>query len=50
MFTDLLQNVAEAVNSVLTPKNSVLMIIYYQNILHYIKPSLIHIIEGHLIG
>lgn len=40
---DALQDVAKAVNGLLTPKNSVLMITHYQRLLDYIKPTLIHI-------
>ncbi|OVA13689.1 ABC transporter-like [Macleaya cordata] len=42
---DALQDVAEAVNGLLTPKNSVLMITHYQRLLDYIKPSYVHIME-----
>ena len=40
---DALQDVAKAVNGLLTPTNSVLMITHYQRLLDYIKPTLIHI-------
>ncbi|KAG7581024.1 P-loop containing nucleoside triphosphate hydrolase [Arabidopsis suecica] len=43
---DALQDVAKAVNGLLTPKNSVLMITHYQRLLDYIKPTLIHIMEN----
>ncbi|XP_042476760.1 ABC transporter I family member 6, chloroplastic-like [Macadamia integrifolia] len=42
---DALQDVAKAVNVLLTPKNSVLMITHYQRLLDYIKPKYIHIME-----
>nr|XP_010921195.1 ABC transporter I family member 6, chloroplastic [Elaeis guineensis] len=40
---DALQDVAKAVNGLLTPNNSVLMITHYQRLLEYIKPSYVHI-------
>lgn len=40
---DALQDVARAVNGLLTPKNSVLMITHYQRLLDYIKPKYVHI-------
>ena len=40
---DALQDVAKAVNGLLMPTNSVLMITHYQRLLEYIKPSYIHI-------
>ncbi|CAN7010450.1 unnamed protein product [Brassica rapa subsp. trilocularis] len=43
---DALQDVAKAVNGLLTPTNSVLMITHYQRLLDYIKPTLIHIMEN----
>ncbi|KAL9225013.1 hypothetical protein vseg_000985 [Gypsophila vaccaria] len=43
---DALQDVAKAVNMLLTPNNSVLMITHYQRLLDYIKPSFIHIMEN----
>lgn len=43
---DALQDVAEAVNGLLTPKNSVLMITHYLRLLEYIKPTYIHIMEN----
>lgn len=43
---DALQDVAKAVNGLLTPKNSVLMITHYQRLLDYIKPAHIHIMES----
>lgn len=41
---DALQDVAKAVNGLLTPKNAVLMITHYQRLLEYIKPTYVHII------
>ncbi|KAH9610794.1 hypothetical protein KSS87_023686 [Heliosperma pusillum] len=43
---DALQDVAKALNLLLTPSNSVLMITHYQRLLDYIKPSYIHIMEN----
>ncbi|KMS98405.1 hypothetical protein BVRB_4g092840 [Beta vulgaris subsp. vulgaris] len=43
---DALQDVAKAVNGLLTPNNSVLMITHYQRLLDYIKPAYIHIMEN----
>ncbi|CAK9135912.1 unnamed protein product [Ilex paraguariensis] len=42
---DALQDVAKAVNGLLTPKNSVLMITHYKRLLEFIKPTYIHIME-----
>lgn len=42
---DALQDVAKAVNSLLTPKNSILMITHYRRLLEVIKPTCIHIME-----
>ncbi|MQL85230.1 hypothetical protein Taro_017736 [Colocasia esculenta] len=42
---DALQDVAKAVNGLLTPKNSVLMITHYRRLLDYIKPTFIHIMD-----
>ncbi|XVF04170.1 hypothetical protein REPUB_Repub05bG0059100 [Reevesia pubescens] len=42
---DALQDVAKAVNGLLTPKNSVLMITHYRRLLEVIKPTWIHIME-----
>ncbi|XVF40995.1 hypothetical protein PTKIN_Ptkin01aG0244900 [Pterospermum kingtungense] len=42
---DALQDVAKAVNGLLTPKNSVLMITHYRRLLEVIKPTCIHIME-----
>ncbi|GMH10236.1 hypothetical protein Nepgr_012077 [Nepenthes gracilis] len=43
---DALQDVAKAVNGLLSPQNSVLIITHYQRLLEYIKPSYIHIMEN----
>ncbi|KAG9138881.1 hypothetical protein Leryth_007517 [Lithospermum erythrorhizon] len=40
---DALRDVAKAVDALLTPKNSVLMITHYLRLLEFIKPSYIHI-------
>lgn len=40
---DALQDVAKAVNGVLTSENSVLMITHYLRLLEFIKPTYIHI-------
>ena len=40
---DALRDVAKAVNGLLTPKNSVLMITHYLRLLEFIEPSCIHI-------
>lgn len=40
---DALQDVAKAVNGLLTPHNSILMITHYQRLLDYIKPKYVHI-------
>ena len=40
---DALEDVAIAVNGLLTPQNSVLMITHYQRLLDLIKPSYVHI-------
>ncbi|GMI83323.1 non-intrinsic ABC protein 7, ATP-binding cassette I6 [Hibiscus trionum] len=42
---DALRDVAKAVNGLLTPKNSVLMITHYRRLLEFIKPTFIHIME-----
>ncbi|GLT95317.1 hypothetical protein SLE2022_130070 [Rubroshorea leprosula] len=42
---DALRDVAKAVNALLTPKNSVLMITHYRRLLEFIKPTLVHIME-----
>ncbi|KAL0911516.1 hypothetical protein M5K25_019664 [Dendrobium thyrsiflorum] len=43
---DALQDVAKAVNGLLTPHNSILMITHYQRLLDYIKPNYVHIMEA----
>ncbi|KAK8961399.1 hypothetical protein KSP40_PGU000278 [Platanthera guangdongensis] len=43
---DALQDVAKAVNGLLTPHKSLLMITHYQRLLDYIKPSYVHIMEA----
>ncbi|KAH9704780.1 ABC transporter I family member 6 [Citrus sinensis] len=40
---DALRDVAKAVNGLLTPKNSLLMITHYRRLLEFIKPTFIHI-------
>ncbi|CAA7389216.1 unnamed protein product [Spirodela intermedia] len=42
---DALQDVAKAVNALLTPSNSILMITHYRRLLDYISPTYIHIME-----
>nr|XP_023929261.1 ABC transporter I family member 6, chloroplastic-like [Quercus suber] len=42
---DALRDVAAAVNGLLTPKNSVLMITHYARLLNIIKPTYIHVME-----
>ncbi|XP_052195405.1 ABC transporter I family member 6, chloroplastic [Diospyros lotus] len=42
---DALQDVAKAVNGLLTPKNSILMITHYLRLLEVIKPTYVHIME-----
>ncbi|KAL3524079.1 hypothetical protein ACH5RR_016913 [Cinchona calisaya] len=42
---DALRDVANAVNGLLTPKNSVLMITHYLRLLEFIKPAFVHIME-----
>ncbi|CAI9774947.1 unnamed protein product [Fraxinus pennsylvanica] len=42
---DALRDVAKAVNVLLTPKNSVLMITHYLRLLEFIAPTYIHIME-----
>lgn len=46
---DALQDVAKAVNSLSTPKNSVLMITHYQRLLDFIKPKYVHIMVRDMI-
>ncbi|XP_066351312.1 ABC transporter I family member 6, chloroplastic [Miscanthus floridulus] len=43
---DALEDVANAVNGLLTPQYSVLMITHYQRLLDLIKPSYVHIMEN----
>ncbi|XP_078179006.1 non-intrinsic ABC protein 7 [Carex rostrata] len=43
---DALQDVASAVNGLLKPNNSILMITHYQRLLEIIQPSFVHIMEG----
>ncbi|XP_009621684.1 ABC transporter I family member 6, chloroplastic [Nicotiana tomentosiformis] len=43
---DALRDVAKAVNGLLSPKNSVLMITHYLRLLEFIKPTYIHIMEN----
>ncbi|KAJ6846842.1 ABC transporter I family member 6, chloroplastic-like [Iris pallida] len=43
---DALQDVAKAVNNLLTPHNSILMITHYQRLLDFIRPSYVHIMEN----
>jgi len=43
---DALQDVAKAVNGLLTTKNAVLMITHYQRLLDSIKPTYVHIMEN----
>lgn len=45
---DALRDVAKAVNGLLTPKNSVLMITHYRRLLEFIEPSRIHIMVSTL--
>ncbi|KAL5800533.1 hypothetical protein ACOSQ4_033417 [Xanthoceras sorbifolium] len=42
---DALRDIAKAVNGLLTPKNSVLMITHYRRLLEFIKPTFIHIMD-----
>ncbi|KAI4373110.1 hypothetical protein MLD38_011272 [Melastoma candidum] len=43
---DALRDVAKAVNGLLTPKNSVLMITHYLRLLEFIQPKYIHVMEN----
>ncbi|KAK3407975.1 hypothetical protein EUGRSUZ_J00305 [Eucalyptus grandis] len=43
---DALRDVAKAVNGLLTPKNSVLMITHYLRLLEFIEPRYIHVMEN----
>lgn len=45
---DALRDVAKAVNGLLTPKNSVLMITHYLRLLEFIAPTYIHIMVSQL--
>lgn len=45
---DALRDVAKAVNGILSPQNSVLMITHYRQLLEFIKPKCIHIMVSHL--
>ena len=45
---DALRDVAEAVNRLLTPTNSLLMITHYARLLNSIKPTYIHVMVSHL--
>lgn len=45
---DALRDVAKAVNGLLTPRNSVLMITHYLRLLEFIKPTFIHIMVSGL--
>ncbi|CAL1391645.1 unnamed protein product [Linum trigynum] len=42
---DALQDVAKAVNGLLTPKKSVLMVTHYRRLLEFIQPSFVHVME-----
>ncbi|KAI3735063.1 hypothetical protein L6452_14550 [Arctium lappa] len=42
---DALRDVAKAVNALMTPTNSVLMITHYRRLLEFIKPDYIHIMD-----
>lgn len=44
---DALRDVARAVNGLLTPQNSALMITHYKRLLEFIKPTCIHIMVSH---
>ncbi|KAK2459174.1 ABC transporter I family member 6, chloroplastic [Trifolium repens] len=43
---DALRNVASAVNKILTPENSLLMITHYRRILDLLKPSHVHVMDN----
>lgn len=45
---DALRDVAKAVNGLLTPKNSLLMITHYRRLLEFIKPTFIHIMVSQI--
>ncbi|CAL0330881.1 unnamed protein product [Lupinus luteus] len=42
---DALRDVANAVNKILTPKNSLLMITHYRRLLNLLKPTHVHVME-----
>ncbi|XP_076928331.1 ABC transporter I family member 6, chloroplastic-like [Bidens hawaiensis] len=42
---DALRDVSKAVNALMTPRNSVLMITHYRRLLEFIKPTYIHIMD-----
>ncbi|CAN1140093.1 ABC transporter I family member 6, chloroplastic [Linum perenne] len=42
---DALQDVAKAVNGLLTPKKSILMVTHYRRLLEFIHPSFVHIMD-----
>lgn len=44
---DALRDVAKAVNGLLTPMNSVLMITHYVRLLEMIEPSYVHVMVNH---
>ncbi|XP_071732718.1 ABC transporter I family member 6, chloroplastic-like [Rutidosis leptorrhynchoides] len=43
---DALRDVSKAVNALMSPTNSVLMITHYRRLLEFIKPTYIHIMDG----
>ncbi|XP_078437098.1 non-intrinsic ABC protein 7 [Wolffia australiana] len=43
---DAMQDVAKAVNALLTPTNSVLMITHYRRLLDFVAPTFIHVMEN----
>lgn len=46
---DALRDVTEAVNGLLTPKNSVLMITHYKRLVDFIAPTFVHVmVSKHL--
>lgn len=45
---DALRDVAEAVNGLLTPQKSLLMITHYERLLNTVKPTYIHIMVSYL--
>jgi Fe-S cluster assembly ATPase SufC len=44
---DALRDVASAVNKILTPENSLLMITHYRRILDLLKPSHVHVMVSY---